>query len=116
MKTLEETVTAENANDGIPGEADSCAIAIALKETHFPEDKIHVEVGAEGVISVLMEGLIEDDTGVVPREKLYDLYPSNESIGNEIQSFIEDYDGTGCVDDWDKVEYMKFPYHFKWTK
>ena len=115
MKTLTVTVTKEHANDGIPGEADSCAIAVALKETHFPEDKIHVEVGAEGVVSVLMEGLIEDDTGVVPREKLYDLYPSDEDA-TELQNFIEDYDGTGCVDDWDKVEYMKFPYHFKWTK
>ena len=30
MKTLTVTVTKEHANDGIPGEADSCAVAIAL--------------------------------------------------------------------------------------
>ena len=42
------------------------------------------------------EGLIEDDTGVVPREKLYDLYPSDEDA-TELQNFIEDYDGSTKV-------------------
>ena len=111
MKTINVEVTVENANDGIPGEADCCAIAIALKETHFPEDHIMVEVNSDGSVTVIEKGKFEEDTGYISREELYTLYPDKEQE-EEITDFITDYDGTCGVDDYDKVDFMNFPYHF----
>ena len=69
MKTIEVEVTEQNANDGIPGEADCCALAIALKETHFPEDHIIVEVNSDGLYLVQIKisstrNLNEDDISI----------------------------------------------------
>ena len=111
MLSIKVEVTEENANDGIPGEASCCAVAIALKESHFPDDHMHVEVNADGTIAILMDGEYEKDTGITPREELYTLYPDEEQE-EEITDFIEDYDSTPCVDDYGKVKYFKFPYNF----
>ena len=111
MEPIKVEVTVENANDGIPGEADCCALAIALKEAHFPEDHIFVEVNADGTVTILLKGEYEEDTGVTPREELYTLYP-DEKDEDEISDFITDYDSSGSTDDYDKVDYMNFPYYF----
>ena len=111
MKTIEVEVTKKHANEGIPGESDCCALAMALKETHFPEDHLFVEVNSDGTVIILMKGQYEEDTGTTPREELYSLYP-DESQEKEITDFITDYDGTCGVNDYDKVDYMNFPYYF----
>ena len=111
MKTIEVQVTEEHAIDGIPGEADCCAIAIAVKEAHFPEDHMIVEVTADGAIVILIKGKYEEDTGITPREELYTLYPdADQEI--EITNFIQDYDGTAQVADYGECEYFNFPYKF----
>ena len=115
MKTIEVKVTEENANDGIPGEADCCAIAIAVKESHFPEDHIHVEVNADGTITVFMDGEYEKDTGTTPREELYNLYPDEKNIV-EIENFISDYDGTAHIENYGHLDYFNFPYNFKFFR
>ena len=112
---IEVEVTSENANDGIPGEADCCALAIAIKETHFPEDHIIVEVNSDGSVTVMEKGKYEEDTGATPREELYTLYPDIEQT-DEITLFIEDYDTSSGVDDFDEIEYMQFPYNFKFHR
>ena len=111
MKPIKVKVTSKHANEGIQGEADCCALALALKETHFPEDHIIVEVNADGSATIMMKGKWEEDTGATPREELYTLYP-DEKQEIEIANFIEDYDSTCGVDDYDKVDYMNFPYNF----
>ena len=115
MKTIEVEVTSKHANEGIPGQADCCAIARAVKETYFPEDNMYAEVNADGTITVMMDGEAEEETGVTPREELYTLYPDEKNIV-EIENFIEDYDGTGMVDDYGKCEYFNFPYNFKFFR
>ena len=115
MKTMEVKVTTKHANEGTPGESDCCAVALALKESHFPEDHMHTEVNADGTITVLMDGEYEEDTGVTPRVELYNLYPDADQEV-EICTFIEDYDGTPCVDDYGKLDYMQFPYNFKFFR
>ena len=111
MKTMEVKVTTKHANDGIPGESDCCAIALALKESHFPEDHIFVEVNSDGTVTISMKGQYEEDTGFTPKEELYTLYPDEEQE-IEIANFIQDYDGTPCVDDYGKIGYFNFPYKF----
>ena len=111
MKPIKVKVTSKHANEGIQGEADCCALALALKETHFPEDYLQVEVNSDGVVAVMMIGKYEEDTGITPREELYTLYPDAKQEV-EIENFIEDYDGSCGVDDFDKVDYMNFPYNF----
>ena len=103
MKNIKVEVTEENANDGIPGEASCCAIAIALKESHFPEDHLHVEVNADGTITILMDGEYEEDTGITPREHLYTLYPDADQEV-EINNFIEDYDSTPGDADYSELD------------
>ena len=111
MESIKVKVTAKHANAGIPGEADSCAIAMAVKESYFPEDHMYAEVNADGTITVLMDGEYEEDTGVTPREELYTLYPDVKQEV-EISNFIEDYDETGKVDDYGECNYFDFPYNF----
>ena len=111
MNTIEVEVTEKHANEGIPGEAGCCAIALAIKNEWFEEDHLHVEVNSDGTITILMDGEYEKDTGITPREELYTLYPDEEQE-EEITDFIEYYDSTPCVDDYGKVKYFKFPYNF----
>ena len=115
MKTMEVKVTTKHANEGTPGESDCCAVALALKESHFPENHIFVEVNSDGTITVLMDGEYEEDTGVTPRVELYTLYPDAEQEV-EISHFIEDYDGTPGDADYSKLDYMQFPYNFKFFR
>ena len=116
MKTIEVQVTEEHANEGIPGEADSCAIALAIHEQEFSgEEHIFTEVNADGTITVLMEGEYEEETGCKPREELYTLYPDAEQEV-EINTFIEDYDGTPGDADYSELNYMQFPYNFKFFR
>ena len=111
MKSIKVEVTAKHANEGTPGESDCCAVAMALKEAHFPDDHLFVEVSADGSVVIKMKGKFEEETGCSPREELYTLYP-DEKQEIEIANFIEDYDSTCGVDDYDKVDYMNFPYNF----
>jgi len=112
---MEVEVTEKHANEGIPGEADCCAIAMAIKETYFPEDHMHAEVNADGTIRVMMELDYEEETGATPREELYTLFPDvKQEI--EITDFIATYDKSSCVDDYGKLEYMQFPYNFKFYR
>ena len=116
MKTIEVEVTEKHASEGIPGEADSCAIAQAFYEQEFPgEDHIHVEVNSDGTVTVMMDGEYEEDTGITPREELYTLYP-DAKYEPAITLFIEDYDTTSSTDDYGKLSYMNFPYHFKFFR
>ena len=115
MKTIEVEVTEEHAIDGIPGEADCCAIALAVKETYYPEDHLHVEVNADGSITIKMDGEYEEDTGVTPREELYNLYPDCDQEV-EICTFIEDYDGTAHTENYGHLDYFNFPYNFKFFR
>ena len=115
MESIEVEVTEEHAIDGIPGEADCCAIAIAVKETYFPEEHMHAEVNADGTITVMMEGEYEEETGCKPREELYTLYPDEKNIV-EVENFIEDYDSTPSDADYSELDYMKFPYNFKFFR
>ena len=115
MKTIKVEVTEKNANDGIPGEAGYCAIAVAVKESYFPEDHLHVEVQCDGSIDIKMDGEYEEDSGVIPKEHLYTLYP-NADQETEISNFIQDYDGTPADADYGELDYMKFPYNFKFFR
>ena len=115
MKTIEVQVTEEHAIDGIPGQADCCAIAIAVQETYFPEDHMHTEVNADGTITVFMDGEYEEDTGVTPRVELYTLYPDAEQEV-EINTFIEDYESTPGDANYSELDYMNFPYNFKFFR
>ena len=116
MKTIEVQVTEKHANEGIPGEADSCAIAQAFHEQAFPgEDHMHVEVNADGTITVFMDGEYEEDTGVKPKVELYTLYPDAEQEV-EICTFIEDYDGTAHTENYGHLDYFDFPYNFKFFR
>ena len=111
MKPIKVEVTSKHANEGIPGQADCCAVALALKETHFPEDHLQVEVNSDEGVTIMMKGKYEEDTGATPREELYTLYPDAKQEV-EIENFITDYDGTCGIVDYDKVDYMNFPYNF----
>ena len=115
MKTIEVEVTEEHAIDGIPGEADCCAIAIAVKEAYFPEEHMYAEVNADGTITVLMDGEYEEDTGVTPRVELYTLYPDEKNIV-EVENFISDYDGTAHTENYGHLDYFNFPYNFKFFR
>lgn len=111
MRTIEVEVTTKHANEGIPGEADCCALAMALKETYFPEDYLFVEVSSDGSVRIKMKGEPQE-----PRETLYTLYPDKKQE-IEITNFIDDYDNTGGIEgDWDKIDYMNFPYNFKFFR
>ena len=115
MKPIKVKVTSKHANEGTQGQADCCALALALKETHFPEDYLQVEVNSDGVVAIMMKGKYEEDTGITPREELYTLYPDAKDEP-AITLFIEDYDTTNSTDDYGKLSYMNFPYHFKFFR
>ena len=116
MKTIEVEVTEKHANEGTPGEADCCAIALAIHEQEFPgEEHMFAEVNADGTITILMDGEYEEETGSTPREELYTLYPDAKDE-DAITLFIEDYDATGSVEDYGELSYMNFPYHFKFFR
>ena len=115
MKNIEVEVTEKHANEGIPGEAGCCAIALAIKNEWFEEDHLHVEVNSNGTITILMDGEYEEDTGVTPRIDLYTFRP-DEDDEVEITNFIHDYDSTPSDADYSELDYMKFPYKFKFFR
>ena len=112
METIKVEVTEKHANEGIPGQADCCAIALAIHEQEFSgEEHIITEVNADGTITIMIEGEDEDENGCKPREELYTLYPDADQEV-EINNFIEDYDSTPCNADYSELDYMSFPYKF----
>ena len=115
METIKVEVTEKHANEGIPGQADCCAIALAIKETYYPEDHLHVEVQCDGSIDIIMDGENEEDTGVTPKVDLYTLFPIDDQEV-EITNFIQDYDGTPVDADYSELDYMNFPYNFKFFR
>ena len=115
MKPIEVEVTEENANDGFPGEASCCAIAIAIKEKYYPDDDLHVEVQCDGSIDIRMDGEYEEDTGITSKVDLYTLYPVADQE-TEISNFIQDYDDTPADANYSELDYMNFPYNFKFFR
>jgi len=108
MEKMELEVTQKHAFDGQPEKSDCCAIAMALKETYYPEEHIKVQVNSDGSVDVYTYDYMSEN-----KEDLCTLYPENSDEEDRIVSFIGNYD-----DIWDTEEdYLwEFPYNFKFTR